>query len=238
MNKYHMLNKILKDRFTCRWFLDDPVNEDDLEYILDCAYLTPSKGCFNNFKIAVLDESEKSREIKNWLFYEHTYNSGAKRGDKTKGLVDYNGQYNAPIVLIYLVDKFHQNQRIAREWHNYQFMTETPKKSMIENACFMSAVTAMMAAEELDYATGFGCCHSQEQVANYLGYEDHEAVVCLGFGKPKKPDYENRKFDIYLPVEKDGEIIGYCADNVPAHIEDHYDRLIKQKKDEVIDRIK
>ena len=238
INILNMLKDILSNRFTCRWFVERPVKENDLEYILDCAYLAPSKGCFNDYKIIVLDENEKSKEIKDWLFYEHTYNSGAKRGDKTRGLVDYNGQYNAPVVLIYLVNRFYQSKRIDREWHNYRFITETPKKTMIEHACFMSAITAMIAAEELGYATGFGCCHSQEAVADYLGYQDYEAIVSLGIGQPKEPDYENRKFDIYLPVKKDGEIIGYCADNVPAEVQDHYDRQIKNKKDEVIHKFK
>jgi hypothetical protein len=97
-----MLKNNLLHRFTAKWWDDRKVDESDLQYILECAYLAPSKQGRYNFNIYVFGHGDRSENFKRWLYYENTYCLDKARGKAGQGLKRYNGQVLAPIVLLWV----------------------------------------------------------------------------------------------------------------------------------------
>ena len=104
-----MLREILGKRFTAKWWSDKPIEQEKLDYILDCAYSAPSKNGKYNYEIFVLGDSEKSNQIKQWLYWENTYCIGGERlREGPIGHRRYNGQVLAPTVLVWVAK--HKNE--------------------------------------------------------------------------------------------------------------------------------
>ena len=99
LDKHKKLNlnikEILTNRFTAKWCSDKKVDDEKLQYVLDCAYLAPSKRSEYDYEILVLGDSPKAKEIKDWLYWE---NSWCYKGERAPEGVDgtpdrrYNGQ--------------------------------------------------------------------------------------------------------------------------------------------------
>ena len=49
-----MLKELLSNRFTAKWWSEKTVEEDKLQYVLDCTYLSPSKNPLRKFREAIL----------------------------------------------------------------------------------------------------------------------------------------------------------------------------------------
>ena len=138
-----------------------------------------------NFKVLIFDESKKCKEIKDWLYWEHTCCLDKVRGAKGKGLRRYNGQVLAPIVLAWASEK--------------------NDLEVIEDI-MVSSTTALLAAEEVGLNTGFnGCLESKE-----LGHKVGEPYVhmLLGLGYADKVDGEPMR-----KVYKDGVEMGWDLSN-------------------------
>ena len=180
-----MLKELLEKRTTTKWWSDKIVEKDKLDYVLDCIRRTPSKQLKYNFKVLIFDESKKCKEIKDWLYWEHTCCLNKVRGAKGEGLRRYNGQVLAPIVLAWASEK--------------------DDLEVIEDI-MVSSTTALLAAEEVGLNTGFnGCLESKE-----LGHKVGEPYVhmLLGLGYADKVDGEPMR-----KVYKDGVEMGWDLSN-------------------------
>jgi len=82
-----MLKDLLEKRITTKWWSNKIVEKDKLDYVLNCIRRTPSKQLKYNFKVLIFDESKKCKEIKDWLYWEHTCCLNKIRGAKGKGLL-------------------------------------------------------------------------------------------------------------------------------------------------------
>ena len=180
-----MLKELLEKRTTTKWWSDKIVEKDKLDYVLNCIRRTPSKQLKYNFKVLIFDESKKCKEIKDWLYWEHTCCLDKVRGAKGEGLRRYNGQVLAPIVLAWASEK--------------------NDLEVIEDI-MVSSTTALLAAEEVGLNTGFnGCLESKE-----LGHKVGEPYVhmLLGLGYADKVDGEPMR-----KVYKDGVEMGWDLSN-------------------------
>jgi len=191
-----MLKELLEKRFTAKWWSDKPVEKEKLDYILDCTYLAPSKNGKWKFEIFVLGNSERSNEIKQWLYWENTYCLDMKRGREGPiGNRRYNGQILAPIVLVW----------VAKE-----------KDKEVFNDCMVSSTISMIAAQEQGLQTGFNCCQGMEDLAKKLDREGRYAYISLGIGLIDKIDGINNS--IQREVFKDGVKHGFDYGNVDVSV--------------------
>lgn len=216
MNK---ILKLLQQRYTTKLWLDTPVTAAQLDYVLQCAYLAPSKMAHHSHKIVAITNSVQGRAIKDWLFYEHTWAwDGYPAYDIPTGHTstearDYNGQYHAPVVLIWLSElKNAQRVTVQKQIHNQllQYTVCTPDAYQQRNDIYISATTAMLAAEEQGLRTGYGVCHDHKMVAARVGMPSHYAVLAMGMGSA------TISTDLEVPVLNDqGEPLGFCVPNTP-----------------------
>ena len=205
-----MLREILEKRFTAKWWSDKPIEQEKLDYILDCAYSAPSKNGKYNYEIFVLGDSEKSNEIKHWLYCENTYCIGGERlREGPIGHRRYNGQVLAPTVLVWVAK--HKNEETF-------------------NDCLVSSTIAMIASEEQGINTGFNGCLGEKETAEKLGrYDSSHAPIAMGLGYIDKMDD-----DIQREVYKDNVKYGFDYGNVKPEIRRGPNRVGKKTKDELI----
>jgi len=191
-----MLKEILEKRFTAKWWSDKPVEKDKLNYVLDCAYLAPSKNGKWNYEIFVLGNSEKANKIKQWLYYDETYCiDGERLKEGPIGNRRYNGQVLAPIVLVW----------VAKNKSRESF-----------DDCITSATISMMASEEIGVNTGFNGCLGHKTTAEKLDRPGQYATIILGLGYIDKIDGINTS--IQREVFKDGVKHGFDYGNVSPEI--------------------
>lgn len=155
-----MLKEILEKRITAKWWSNKKVEEEKLQYVLDCIYATPSKNGKYNYEVHVLDE--KSQDIKDWLYWESTYCLDEVRGKEGPiGNRRYNGQVTAPIVLVWLEDNSDPETR---------------------SDCLVSSTIAMIAAEEVGLQTGFCGCIDRKETGIKLNRSGMTTAIILGIG--------------------------------------------------------
>ena len=68
-----MLKDLLEKRFTAKHWSNNPIDKEKLDYVLDCAYLSPSKRSSYDYEILVLDNNPKAKEIKDWIYWENSW---------------------------------------------------------------------------------------------------------------------------------------------------------------------
>ena len=175
-----MLKEILEKRFTTKWWSDRPVEKDKLNYVLDCINRTPSKQLKYDFELIIFDESEKSKEIKNWLYWEHTYCLNKVRGAKGQGLKRFNGQVLAPIVLAWASEK---------------------KDLEVIEDIMVSSTTALLAAEEMGLNTGFNGCLEARELGQKIGKQYVHMLLGIGYS-------DNKSGGSTRKVYKDGIEVG------------------------------
>ena len=179
------VKSILKNRNTTKWWSERQVEQEKLDYVLDCIYRAPSKQLKYNFKVIIFDETKSCKDIKNWLYWEHTYCLNKIRGAKGDGLRRYNGQVLAPIVL--------------------GWASDTNDLEVIEDI-MVSSTTALIAAEEVGLNTGFNGCLESKELGKKVGYP--HVHMLLGLGYADKIDTEPTR-----KVYKDGKEVGYDLGN-------------------------
>jgi nitroreductase len=229
--------KILKQRYTTKLWLDTPVTDTQLDYVLQCAYLAPSKMAHHSHKIVALTDSVEGKAIKDWLFYEHTWAWDGypaydiPAGHQSTEDRDYNGQYHAPVVLIWLSElkdtrRVTVQKQIRDEW--VQYTVGTPDAYQQRSDIYISATTAMLAAEEQGLNTGYGVCHHNKMVAERLGMPSYHAVVAMGMGYPADTA------DSEVPVlDAEGRQLGLCVPNTPPG-QPHWNRDDKPTQTQMI----
>ena len=195
------LHNFLKERFTAKWWDNQPLELEKVESILECAYQAPSKQGYHEFEIHVITDSLEGKEFKEWLYYENTACLDKIRGKEGPGLRRYNGQVLAPVVMIWLAKNYpvSTNQYGESDWLR------------TNNDCIISSTMAMCQAEELDVRTGFCGCIGRREIADRLNKPNHTAVISIGFGYATPDRMLARK------VYKDGVEIGSDLSNtVPS----------------------
>jgi nitroreductase len=196
-----MLKKHLSERFTAKWWDPLPVDSGSLKYVLDCAYFAPSKQGRYNYKIYVLGDTEKSKEFKNWLYWENTWCLDKIRGKEGEGLKRFNGQVIAPVVLMWVADNDGSETR---------------------DDCLVSASVAMCAALEKGLQTGFNACLGSNEISEKLSITG-KAIVCLGLGHATPDELKSR------PVYSNDVHVGFDISNTNPKIVDTYNRVNKPK---------
>ena len=234
--------KLLQQRYTTKLWQDTPVTDAQLDYVLQCAYLAPSKMAHHSHRVVALTNSVQGREIKDWLFYEHTWAWDGYPaydipvGHHSTDARDYNGQYRAPVVLIWLSElkdarRVTVQKQIRDEW--VQYTVGTPDAYQQRSDIYISATTAMLAAEEQGLRTGYGVCHHQKMVAERLGMPSYHAVVAMGMGYAAEHLAAERG-GFSVPVLNDqGERLGFCVANTPPG-EPHWNRDDKPTQTQMI----
>tara|TARA_B100000214_G_C23643206_1_gene479405 strand:- start:11 stop:604 length:594 start_codon:yes stop_codon:yes gene_type:complete len=180
-----MLKDLLKTRVTTKWWSDKIVEDDKVEYVLDCIRRAPSKQLNYNFKVIIFDESKRCKEIKNWLYWEHTYCLNKIRGGKGEGLKRFNGQVLAPIVIAWASEK--------------------NDLEVIEDI-MVSSTTALLAAEEIGLDTGFNGCLEAKELGQKIGEPYVHMLLGMGYS-------DNKSGDNIRKVYKDGVEVGWDLDN-------------------------
>jgi len=67
--------QLAKSRYSCRGYMQEPVSEKDLEYILEAARYAPTATNKQAFKIVVIDPKKHSEKLKNIYDREWFYDS-------------------------------------------------------------------------------------------------------------------------------------------------------------------
>jgi hypothetical protein len=200
-----MLKEHLLERITTKWWLPRTVESDKLTQILETARLAPSKQGKFNHKIYVLGTSEESIELKKYLFWEDTYCVDGIRGSDVPGNKRFNGQVNAPIVLVWIAKKY-------SEGTNWNAAAES-NTQRVRDDCIVSATVAMCAAEELGLQTGFcACISAYDFVSKVTGKKpaevDEISILAMGIGygftEPRihRQVYDNSVFAIPHPNDQ------------------------------------
>jgi nitroreductase len=231
-----MLKDILSKRFTAKHWESKEIEQSKIDYILDCAYVAPSKIAARSHKIIVLTESSQAKEIKNWLYYKHTYKMrGVKElyGEDTS-LKKFNGQYLAPLILAWLnpVDMVEREERTCE---GIKLSVKLPEFEDRHADICMSAMCAVAAAEEQGLNTGLGSCHNAAKVARKLGFPNYDCQIILGIGYAKDTFQEESKHGIGIPITDDKDkVIGFDLANIPADRDTSPNRQYTQLQEDMI----
>lgn len=230
-----MLRDIIKNRYSARTFLDREIEQDKIDYILECATTAPSKQGLYPYKIFVLGTSEEAQKIKDWLFWENTWCVNGLRAvpeDKDSTNKRFNGQYKAPLVLVYVAYPPDAVENHVHPDYLKDFLKNS--KDKINTDATVSASFAMLAAEEQGLRTCFGKCHDEKLVSEKLGLKS-KAVIVVGMGYAE--DYTEEVEYMGQEVYKDNILQGYQPKNLPQNtvVPDHYDR--QRKPDNIIVKV-
>ncbi len=228
-----MLKDLLEKRFTAKHWSNNPVDKEKLDYVLDCAYLSPSKRSSYDYEILVLDNNPKAKEIKDWIYWE---NSWCYKGERAPEGVDgtpdrrYNGQCQAPVVLIW--------QGIMEKVSYSRYTPRIDEPDLCRDMA-VSASIAMMAAEEVGLHTGIQSCFEEVALTNKLGKKGFSYLI-LGIGDIDKYDNES----IISPdkghfpgrfIYKDGKHMGFDFGNNQAYDKEvSISRKGKKTKEDII----
>lgn len=203
-----MLQDIIKRRYSARNFENVEVEQNKVQYILDCALSAPSKQSVYPYKIFVLGNSKRANKFKNWLFWNDTWCVDGKRADPSQ--MDskekrFNGQYKAPLLFLYAhrtpKDLVHTPLTVLNNNLDYNLVDMT-----------VSASFAMLAAEEQGLRTCFGRCHSYEYVDSILGKGSIKIGLALGMGYAKSV---TNKSDMRISITNKKNILqGYDTNNL------------------------
>jgi nitroreductase len=232
-----MLRDVLSKRFTAKHWEDKSVDQSLLNYILDCTYLAPSKMAAHLHKIVVLTDSTAGKEIKNWLYYGHTWhNDGSKSKGTYSNTTGFNGQYIAPIVLVWL-NPVNCADSTTVTYNGIPTNVNLPSFVQRQNDIFLSSMCAMLAAEEQGLNTGFGSCHDHKDVAIRLGFPDHQCPIVVGIGYAKDMSEVEAEYGVLIPVfdpDNPSIQIGIDATNFEAHRTDNPNKQNTPLKESMI----
>lgn len=195
-----MIKQQLSERFTAKWWDETPLDDQTLQYILDCAYLAPSKQGRYNYNIYVLGNTEPANDFKKWLYWENTWCLDTVRGKPGEGLRRYNGQVIAPTVLMW----------VAKETNGFETRDD----------CLISATIAMCSAIEKNVQTGFNSCIGPNEIASKLSIKGIP-ILCLGLGYAEIDELKHRP--VYSNIDK----VGFDLSNTDPKITDGHNRKNK-----------
>lgn len=217
-----MILDLLNKRYSARTFTDKSIEQEKIDYILNCAYTAPSKQCNYNWTLYVLDESPKCKEFKEWLFWEDTWCVNGERTaekDRNSNEKRFNGQYRSPLLLMWAL----------------RGTVSNPMRLDIMDIT-VSASFAMLAAEEQGLRTCFGRCQSTSYKNTILGQDKVNVILSVGIGYAETDD----TLPMVYPIEKNSILQGYETKNLSQNypVEHHTRRKRKPPKDQLIKYIR
>lgn len=223
-----MLQNIINNRYSARNFDDTEIESKKIDYILDCALKAPSKQSLYPYKIYILGNSKKAKKFKNYLFWQDTWCSKGNRADssdKTPDNTRFNGQYNAPLLLLYAHRQF--TDLVHTPLDAFGYRQESDLIDMTVSASF-----AMLAAEEQGLKTCFGKCHSEEYIDTVLGKGKIKIGLALGIGYATA--VPNDSMMIRPIYDKKNHLHGYDTNNLDQSypLENHN---VRQNKPDIND---
>ena len=191
-----MLKDIIKKRYSAKFFSNNLIEQEKIDYILDCALNAPSKQSLYPYQILVLHNSSAAIDFKNYLFWNDTWTNNNSRINgykRTAKNTRFNGQYRAPLVFLYA-------HRIPTNLTFTPGDINTNRDVLDSIDMTVSASFAMLAAEEQGLQTCFGKCHSDEYVNTVLGTGSVRIGLALGIGyatvrnnkSMSRPVYDNK----------------------------------------------
>ena len=173
-----MLKKILQKRITTKWWLPNAVEPEKLNEVIECAYLAPSKQGAFEYTLYIISDSAEGKALKEYMFWEDTVCTGLVRKNQGPGLRRYNGQVNAPVVLVWLASK----KKIG-----LNELSNENDSGRVRDDCIVSATMALCAAEAIGLQTGFCGCIDQLALASKItgtpiNQLQQIAIIALGIG--------------------------------------------------------
>lgn len=208
-----MIRDLVNNRYSARIWLDNPIEQEKIDYIIECAFKAPSKQSLYPWTMFVLGEDPKAKEFKNWLFWEDTWcykGERAKPAGKHSNDKRFNGQYRAPLLLLWAHRDLNPEQHKDQHYweHYWPYAQQQNLVDMTTSASF-----ALLAAEELGLRTCFGRCHSWEYTDTVLGEGRINVDLALGIGYAEEHDYSQNLSSLW-PVERNGRLEGYDTRNL------------------------
>lgn len=211
----------MEKRFTAKWWEDKSVEQEKIQYILDCAYTAPIKNGKCNYEIFVVTDSPEGRDLKEWMYYQSTWCLNLQRQAEGEGLKRFNGQVLAPVLLIWVADHL---PYIDRNTLENEF-------TRVRDDTIVSSTLALAAAQEQGLATGFCGTIDAIETAKRLGREGKIASISLGVGYAS-PDFIKARY-VYDP---EGNQIGFDYSNCHPLLK-HETRKTKPSKEDMINYI-
>ena len=225
-----MIQDLINNRYSARKWLDKSIEQEKINYIIDCAYNAPSKQSLYPWTLYVLDESPKCKEFKDWLFWNDTWcYKGQRLAEQGQHSNDkrFNGQYKAPLLLLWAHRNLTNTEEDYSQW--------IQQRNLIDIT--VSSSFALLAAEELGLRTCFGKCHSVEYTDTFLDKGTVNVGLALGIGYAEDDDNN----DIMLfPVTKDNQVQGYDTKNLNQNypVYKHSTRKNKPDKNKLVRHLK
>lgn len=197
------IRQLLQQRSTVRhWDLTKPIEQHKIDYIKDCVKLAPYGNNEYGYRIFFIT----NRDIINKLFHTATYcyegdipNNTSKVGYPIPdNCIDpwmkrYNGQMQAPLVIVFAAIPNQDNEFNNGEHHSY----------------FCSSI-AMLAAQQQGLNTGLCGCINSKIAANILGLDPDQHRIRLALGVGYMDNYDQ---DSYRYIYQNGNAVGYSLSN-------------------------
>lgn len=179
--------KLLKNRKSCRAFLDKPIEEGILRQLLEAAICAPTSGGFQNYSIIKVTSPEKKSQI-------------AER------CRNQNFIGKAPVNLIFCMDLYRE-KRIAESFYGVPNLDYGYEGLLMVTAdCSIAAQNLCIAAES--FGLGSVCIgnviSSQEQISQILQLPEKVAPVLLvALGYPKSQGMLSGKYSSEIMVHEE-----------------------------------
>tara|TARA_B100000035_G_scaffold142169_1_gene120963 strand:- start:47 stop:784 length:738 start_codon:yes stop_codon:yes gene_type:complete len=241
------IKSLIQQRITTHTWQDTPIEQEKIDYILDCAYGAPSKNGIYPYTINALGDSPEATEFKDWLYWHDTWLvDGIRTPPEQKNSFNkrFNGQYRAPLLLMWSI-------RIppvdpAPYWKHFAGELSNGIIEQILSDMTVSASFALLAAEEQGLKTGYGVCHSAKFIDTILGPGEVKVPMALGIGYADldteiEDSIFTEQFDhstMINEVTKDGVVQGRQPKNLPQSFptQDHFVRKRKPSKDILVNK--
>lgn len=225
-----MILDLIKNRYSARKFTDQLIEQEKIEYIIECAYNAPSKQSMYPWTLYVLGNSPTAKNFKEWLFWEDTWCYKGNRVPYESRKSDdkrFNGQYRAPLLLMWALRDADLTHKDQDHWKTYRSDSRQDIQDVTVSASF-----ALLAAEELGLKTCFGGCHSYTYEDTPLGNNKINVVLALGIGYAET----DNTIPMLTPIERKGKLQGYDTKNMSQAypIEHHCHRSIKPSKKQLV----
>lgn len=207
------LKKLIIDRYSARTFLDREIEPYTINHILSCAYNAPSKQGLYPYTIYVLGEDPVAKEFKDFMFWEDTWCVKGERAnpkDKNSTNKRFNGQYKAPLTLLWAHRDLDEDKHKDKDYWEY-YWPYARENNLVDMT--VSASFAMLAAEEAGLRTCFGRCHSYQYTDTVLGKGNVIVGLALGIGYAED-DNDHKGMMIKPVLDAEGIKHGYETKNL------------------------
>lgn len=160
---------LMKNRKSCRAYLDQPIEDEILDQILDAAVCAPTSGGFQNYSIIKVTNKETKVKLAELC-----------------GGQNFIGR--APVDLVFCMD-FRREERIAESYKAVPNLEYTYEELMMRGMdVAIAAQTACIAAESMGIGSVFigNVLNRQDEVSELLHLPEKVApVVLIPMGYPK-----------------------------------------------------